>query len=182
MKLHRGVVAGIVVATVLGLTHHLLAPSAPSDPPSSSHPAPGSASTGSPIVTGSQALAGGGGRSGPASASSRVNVSAALRVGSPYTGPVKGACTFDGCPDDHPFVYYATSYRNRGKVYNRLVSGARVVGAWREFWAVSMKEVALPQGEQNAHLSHFLSRIDGRAGQREAGGGRGGRHPSGLRL
>ncbi len=34
---------------------------------------------------------------------------------------VTGGCVFDGCPAGHPFVYYMTSYRNRGASYNRWV-------------------------------------------------------------
>jgi len=34
---------------------------------------------------------------------------------------VAGGCAFDGCPVGHPFIYYMTSYRNRGVSYNRWV-------------------------------------------------------------
>ncbi len=34
---------------------------------------------------------------------------------------VSGTCSFDGCPAGHPFVYFMTSYRNRGASFNRWV-------------------------------------------------------------
>jgi hypothetical protein len=30
-------------------------------------------------------------------------------------------CAFEGCPAGHPFLYLATSFRNRGDAYNRFV-------------------------------------------------------------
>ncbi len=34
---------------------------------------------------------------------------------------IDGGCVFKGCPRGHPYVYYMTSYRNRGASYNRWV-------------------------------------------------------------
>ena len=34
---------------------------------------------------------------------------------------ITGGCVFKGCPAGKPFVYYVTSYRNRGASYNRWV-------------------------------------------------------------
>ena len=34
---------------------------------------------------------------------------------------VTGGCQFKGCPSTQPFVYYTTSYRNRGASFNRWI-------------------------------------------------------------
>jgi hypothetical protein len=54
-----------------------------------------------------------------------VNVTVEARVALPPL-PIVWGCTFSRCPEGHPFVYYMTSLRNRGDVFNRWINTVKL--------------------------------------------------------